>query len=194
MPHSVRPCLLWATLFAVAAGPCAANMVCSPLSRHPCVYHPYHQTCSVFSHRPCTYEPNYPFTEQLQLTIYSRDAADRQEPATDASPAAERPELHTIADVFGALRRCWVPPDRDAARPGTQLTVRLSFKRSGDLFGNPRISYATPRISAQVRQTYWDAIMATFERCTPLQLSKGLGGALAGRPFAIRFVDDRDKS
>jgi hypothetical protein len=133
-------------------------------------------------------------SEQLQLTIYSRAAADRRDPDADASTGAQPPELRTIRDVFAALRRCWVPPDEDSARPGTQLTVRLSFKRNGNLFGNPRISYATPRIPEQVRQTYWDAIVATFERCTPLQLSKGLAGALAGRPFAIRFVDDRDKS
>ena len=193
MPHAIRAGLLAATL-AIAAGPCSADVVCSALSRHPCVYHPYHQLCSVFSRRGCTYEPSYPFTEQLQLTIYSRPATDRRDTVADGTPPAERPELHTIGDVFATLRQCWVPPGEDVARPGTQLTVRLSFKRNGDLFGNPRISYATPKIPAQVRQTYWDAIMATLERCTPLQLGKGLGGALAGRPFAIRFVDDRDKS
>ena len=39
---------------------------------------------------------------------------------------------------------------------------------------------------------YHDAIMAALERCTPLRFTSGLGGALAGRPIAIRYVDDRN--
>ena len=38
---------------------------------------------------------------------------------------------------------------------------------------------------------YLDAISAMLSRCTPLAWTRGLGGALAGRPFAIRVVDDR---
>ena len=42
-------------------------------------------------------------------------------------------------------------------------------------------------------------LMPTYGRvpksgCTPLGFSSGLGGALAGRPFAIRFVDKRSAS
>ena len=29
--------------------------------------------------------------------------------------------------------------------------------------------------------------------CTPLRFTEGLGGAVAGRPIAIRFVDNRDQ-
>ena len=32
-----------------------------------------------------------------------------------------------------------------------------------------------------------------LERCTPLHFSEGLGNAVAGRPIAIRFVDNRDQ-
>ena len=42
-----------------------------------------------------------------------------------------------------------------------------------------------------------DAVNAALNRCTPLHFSGGMGDAVAGRPIAIRFVDDRtigDKS
>jgi hypothetical protein len=42
-----------------------------------------------------------------------------------------------------------------------------------------------------VRDTYRDAVDAALERCTPLHFSTGMGGAVAGRPIAIRFVDER---
>jgi hypothetical protein len=32
---------------------------------------------------------------------------------------------------------------------------------------------------------------ATLERCTPLHFTTRMGNAVAGRPIAIRFVDNR---
>jgi hypothetical protein len=170
--------------------PSAGQAVCSALSRHPCVYHPYFQVCTVFGHHACTYEPNYPFGEQLQLTIYSEAKSD----APSESIETTRSQLRTIRDVFAELRRCWIPPGEQAVKPGTQISVRLSFRRDGSIFGAPKLTYATPGIPQGVRKSYWEAIMGAFHRCTPLPFDKGLGGALAGRPFAIRFVDDRGHS
>ena len=100
-------------------------------------------------------------------------------------------DLNTIRDVFSALRACWVPPAKDVARSGMQMTLRLSFNSHGRMISEPRATYVTPGIPPDVRQVYWDAATAAFKRCTPLQFTDGVGGALAGRPFAIRFVDDR---
>ena len=36
-----------------------------------------------------------------------------------------------------------------------------------------------------------DAVNAAIARCVPLHFSDGMGGAVAGRPIAIRFVDNR---
>ena len=77
------------------------------------------------------------------------------------------------------------------ARSGTQITLRLSFNRHGGMISEPRTTYVTAATPPDVRQVYWDAATAALKRCTPLQFTDGLGGALAGRPFAIRFVDDR---
>ena len=39
---------------------------------------------------------------------------------------------------------------------------------------------------------YLKAINASLQACQPLKFTGGLGGALAGRPIAIRYVDNRD--
>jgi hypothetical protein len=161
---------------------------CTVLSPYPC----RPSFCSVFSPRPCQPEINYPFGQNLQLTIRSRGA----EPAPVAAAAPDEKtdaprRLNTIRDMFAALRACWVPPAKDDSRAGTQMSVRLSFKRNGEPLGPPRVTYVSPGTPADVRKTYLDAVTASLERCTPLPFSSRLGGALAGRPIAIRFIDDR---
>jgi hypothetical protein len=42
-----------------------------------------------------------------------------------------------------------------------------------------------------VRDTYRESIDAALQRCTPLHFSEGMAGAVAGRPIAIRYVDER---
>jgi hypothetical protein len=34
-------------------------------------------------------------------------------------------------------------------------------------------------------------VNAALARCTPLHFTEGMSGAVAGRPIAIRFVDNR---
>jgi hypothetical protein len=156
---------------------------CSVLSGHPCT--PYY--CSVFNHGPCIPEIDYPYGENLQLTIETvpphDDAAKYQKPDHD---------LDTIGDLFAALRSCWTPPPADAAREGMQMSVRFSFKRSGELIGPPRMTFATAGVPADVRDTYLKAINSSLDACLPLKFSGGLGGSLAGRPIAIRYVDNRE--
>jgi hypothetical protein len=156
---------------------------CSVLDGRPCTP----SFCSVFNHGPCIPEIDYPYGENLQLTIEtvpsSGDAAKYVKPDHD---------LDTIGDLFAALRSCWSPPPADSARKGMQMSVRFSFKRSGEIIGTPRITYATPGASADARATYLKAINASLDACVPLKFTGGLGGALAGRPIAIRYVDNRD--
>ena len=46
--------------------------------------------------------------------------------------------------------------------------------------------------SAEIRDTYLEAINASLDACAPLKFTGGLGAALAGRPIAIRYVDNRE--
>src|SRR5438105_11498517 len=107
---------------------------CSVLADRPCVYD--RTFCSVFRDQPCQPEIDYPIGQGLRLTIASRAAGDADRPAGR--------RLDTIADVFAALRGCWVPPSLGQARAGTQMSVRLSFRRDGELIGAPRLTYVTP--------------------------------------------------
>lgn len=170
---------------------------CSVLSRHPCVYR--RTFCSVFSHHPCQPEIDYPIGQDFRLTMELRNpqrAADSAGPEAKAGPEPEH-KLDTLHDLFAALRSCRVvPPDvalpeREAARPGTEVSVRLYFKRNGELAGEPRITYVTPGTSLEIRRAYSNLIITMLKRCTPLPLTARLGGALVGRAIFIRFVDNR---
>src|SRR5262245_30202882 len=163
---------------------------CSVLGHRPCI--PYGTYCSIFSHHPCLPDIDYPIGQTLQLTIASGTDTNTPDAPAERNAASSLPhDLNTIRDVFSALRACWVPPEKDVARSGIQITLRLSFNSHGGLISEPRTTYVTPDTPPDVRQVYWDAATAALKRCTPLQFTDGLGGALAGRPFAIRFIDDR---
>jgi hypothetical protein len=111
--------------------------------------------------------------------------------AQDGPPTEQRPPLNTIKEVFAALEACWMPPDLDASRAGMQITVMISFKRNGELLGEPRITFESPGASPEERKTYRLAVGQALARCTPLPFSEALGNALAGRPMTMRFIDNR---
>jgi hypothetical protein len=156
---------------------------CSVLDGQPCT--PYF--CSVFNHGPCIPEIEYPYGENLQLTVESV-------PSRDDVSKYQKPDhdLNTIGDLFAELRSCWSPPPAASAREGMQMSVRFSFKRSGEIIGTPRMTFATKGVSADTRAAYLKAINASLNACVPLKFTGDLGGALAGRPIAIRYVDNRD--
>jgi hypothetical protein len=156
---------------------------CSVLDGQPCTP----SFCSVFNNGPCIPEIDYPYGQNLQLTIESA-------PPQDQAEKYRKPDhdLDTIGDLFAALRSCWSPPPADTAREGMQMSVRFSFKRTGEIIAAPRVTYATAGAPGDTRATYLKAINASLSACMPLKFTGGLGGALAGRPIAIRYVDNRD--
>ncbi len=183
---------------------------CSVLSGHPC--HP--SFCSVFHRGPCM--PYYlpPLGEDLRLTVVSTDdneqgllpQGDASKTGTDeigadqtggdqigddGNPAQDEKGLDSIRAMFAALRACWMPPPKDEARHGMEYTVRFALKRDGELVAPPRVTYASHDAPAAVRDVYRDAVNAALARCTPLHFTGGMGEAVAGRPIAIRFVDNR---
>lgn len=155
---------------------------CSVLDRRPCTP----SFCSVFHRGPCIPEIDYPYGENLQLTIESVPSQDK------AKYVRPDHDLDTIGDLFAELRSCWSPPPADSAAEGMQMTVRFSFKRDGGIIAAPRLTFATAGASADTRTTYLKAINASLDACMPLKFTGGLGGALAGRPIAIRYIDNRE--
>src|SRR5208282_6044412 len=174
-----------------------ARAPCSVLSGRPC--HP--SFCSVFHSGPCFPQYLPPIGQDLRLTIVSTDDndpttksggdADKTSADADADANTGDHTLDSISAMYAALRACWVPPPKDAARHGMQYTVRFAFKRDGEIIAPPRVTYSSHDAPAQVRDVYRDAVDAALERCTPLHFSESMGGAVAGRPIAIRFVDNR---
>jgi hypothetical protein len=160
-----------------------AHAPCSVWSRIPCTP----SFCSVLSHGPCIPEIDYPYGENLQLTVETVPSQDDK-----AKYARPDHDLDTIGDLFAELRSCWSPPPADSAAEGMQMTVRFSFKRDGEIIAAPRLTFATVGASADTRATYLKAINASLDACVPLKLTDSLGGALAGRPIAIRYVDNRE--
>ncbi|KMO31285.1 hypothetical protein VQ02_26440 [Methylobacterium variabile] len=105
--------------------------------------------------------------------------------ATVRVPVASAPEVpaDTLAALYPRLAACWRPPAglKDAA-----VTARFALRRDGSLQGTPRITFA--RVPPKQRTALVAETLASLARCTPARLTAGLGGAIAGRPIALRFV------
>jgi hypothetical protein len=179
----------------IASSATQAGTVCSVFDKHPCAP----TVCSPFRRRPCRPEFEPPIGQDLRLTI---DAAlAKKTGAQDGGQDrdwywedddSER-QLNTLRQMFAALRARWEPPPLSDARHGMQMSVRLSFKRNGEIIGTPRVTYTTPNVPPETKDVYHQAITAALERCTPMRFTGGLGGAIAGRPLSIRFVDNREQ-
>jgi hypothetical protein len=120
-----------------------------------------------------------------------KNAQESEKSDNERNSAAEEKPLDSIRAMYSALRACWVPPPKDSARHGMEYTIRFAFKRDGEIIAPPRVTYASHDAPVEVRDVYRDAVNAALSRCTPLHFSDGMAGAVAGRPIAIRFVDDR---
>ena len=132
-----------------------AHAPCSVLDGQPCTP----SFCSVFNDGPCIPEIDYPYGQNLQLTIESV-------PPQDQAQKYRKPDhdLDTIGDLFAALRSCWTPPPAEISREGMQMSVRFSFKRSGEIIATPRVTYATAGVPADTRAAYLKAVNASLDR------------------------------
>jgi hypothetical protein len=100
---------------------------------------------------------------------------------------AQPAQVNTIKDVFAKLGSCWRPPPPSRANPGIDITVIVSFNRAGEILGHPKITYESEQATENDRLQYRIAVMETLQRCTPMPFTEAMAGAVAGRPFAIRF-------
>jgi hypothetical protein len=95
----------------------------------------------------------------------------------------------SLAALYPALAACWHLPHLAAGIRGAdiEITARLSLRRDGSLIGTPRITYTTG-VAGGDRSILVRATLASLEDCTPARITPGLGGAIAGRPVALRLV------
>jgi len=104
-------------------------------------------------------------------------------------PAAVR-ELNTLKDINAALRKCWVAPSEFDSSGNMDITIMLSFRSNGEIFGG-RITHTSRAVSDNERALYYAALEQMIARCSHLPVSESLGEAIAGRPFMFRIIDTR---
>lgn len=165
---------------AIAVDPLNPSSPCSVFDGRPCTP----SFCGVFGPWPCV--PSLPsIGTSPRLTIHTRSSEGGRTP--------EGP-VNSLRELFAALRGCWEPPPLSESFHGMQMSVRFSFKRTGELVAPPRVTYSSNRAGPDTRRAYGRAIDAALERCTPMPFSKEMGAAIAGRPIAVRFIDNRSEN
>jgi hypothetical protein len=93
--------------------------------------------------------------------------------------------LNTLEDMRVELQRCYQPT---AISQGQQVTIRFAFKADGRLLGVPRVTYVGGAANPTMRKVLAEGALKAIAACTPLALTKGLAGAIAGRVYTMRFV------
>src|ERR1700731_807611 len=107
-----------------------------------------------------------------------------------ACAQAEEGEVNTIRDAVARIGRCWKPPPASRANP-IDITVIVSFNRSGEILGHPRITYESEQATENDRLQYRIAVMEALQRCSPMPFTDSMAGAVAGRPFAVKFHNEK---
>lgn len=111
--------------------------------------------------------------------------------ASMASAQTGPGQVDNIKDVVAKLGACWRPPPPSRANPGIEITVIVSFRRDGSILGHPKITYESEQATDNDRLMYRIAVMETLQRCTPMPFTEAMAGAVAGRPFAVKFNNNR---
>ena len=100
---------------------------------------------------------------------------------------AQTGQVDNIKEAFARFRTCWKPPPASQANPDVEITAIVTFTRDGNILGHPKITYESDNATDNDRLLYRIAVMEALQRCTPMPFTDSMGGAVAGRPFAVRF-------
>jgi hypothetical protein len=103
--------------------------------------------------------------------------------------AAAPAEAHSVAanslpELWRGLGRCMGAPGDNA---GSELTIVFALKRDGSLLGTPRITHSHLMGDADAQKNFVALALGALEKCLPVKITDELGGAIAGRLFAIRI-------
>jgi hypothetical protein len=97
--------------------------------------------------------------------------------AEDGAPA------NTLVELQHQLASCMA--GKSLGPTGSRLTIALTMKRDGSIFGKPRITFSHLEGDKESRQAFVDDVERAVEACLPFRITPSLGGAVAGRPFVI---------
>jgi len=109
-------------------------------------------------------------------------------PYFNLATAAWAAPANTLKEVFNQLSACLSKEaGGEAASRGAEMTLRFSLRRDGSLIGKPHITYSKlPKEEADKRRVM-ETIAGAMDRCLPVKITDGLGGAIAGRMMSYRF-------
>jgi len=111
---------------------------------------------------------------------------------TNANPARPTAPVNNLQQLSAAFAACWSPPPLDPERGPVDVIFQVSFKRSGELFGKPRIVEFVRPVTPEERGRYYAAVAETIDRCSQMPFTEQMGGAVAGRVFRVNFIDLRN--
>ena len=98
------------------------------------------------------------------------------------------PVLEKIGEIPRAIRACWQIPTSLRGFERLEATVRFSLRADGTLIGEQRLTYVASPVDGRARDLLGRSVLEAVRSCSPLPLGEGLGRAIAGRVFAVRFV------
>jgi hypothetical protein len=117
-------------------------------------------------------------------------AQEQSRPDTGRGVAPSKP-VNTLQELYATLAACWRAPMLAEARTGTEITVMFALTRDGEILGEPRFTFVSRNVPAEVRAIYQRSVVDAFKICIPAPLTKELGAAIAGRPQRLRLIDTR---
>lgn len=103
-------------------------------------------------------------------------------------PLRSGPVLEKIVEIPRALRACWQVPPALRGFERLEATVRFSLRVDGALIGEQRLTYVASPVDGRARDLLGRSVLEAVRTCSPLPLGEGLGRAIAGRVFTVRFV------
>ena len=69
-----------------------------------------------------------------------------------------------------------------------EATFSVSFRRDGSIFGQPTRTHSFPAADTADQAKFLRMTEDAIRSCAPLPFSKGLGEAIAGRPYRFRYI------
>ena len=96
---------------------------------------------------------------------------------------------NTLHDLGGRLEACLkAGRSHDELANGSEVTILFALKRDGGLLGRPRITHSRLIGGLDDQKLFVADVISAIDSCLPLDVTPGLGGAIAGRPIALRVV------